>query len=273
MRLLKWIIWIVLVFVMNTANAQKLEIGAWGGVANYFGDLNTNTSFQFVGPGAGLFVRNILSDRFALKHNINFGIVSFDESKTNDPQRVQRNLHFKSNIFELGSHVEFNFFPFEQGSDKKFFTPYIFIGLSVFYFNPKAQYEGTWYELQPLGTEGQNDRNYTGREPYRLISFSVPIGGGFKYSVGYNIQIGLEFGTRKTFTDYLDDVSTTYVSPLSLPGGENSVAYELSDPSVDKIGRPGYQRGQSTKKDDFFYGGITVSYTFMQDKCPKPGRL
>ncbi|NNC96385.1 MAG: hypothetical protein HKN92_12575 [Chitinophagales bacterium] len=274
MRILRSILLsLTLTLCLSNIYAQNLEIGVWGGVANYFGDINTKTSFQFVGPGGGLFVRNILSNRFALKHGVAFGIVSFDESKTTDPHRIQRNLHFKSNVFELGSQLEFNFFAYEQSSQTKFFTPYIFAGLSVFYFNPKALYEGEWYELQPLGTEGQNDPNYTGREKYRLISFAIPIGGGLKYSFSYNFAIGLIFGTRKTFTDYLDDVSTTYVSPLSLPGGEGSVAYELSDPSVDKIGEAGYQRGNPNKNDDYFFGGISISYTFMQDKCPKPKGL
>lgn len=112
--------------------------------------------------------------------------------------------------------------------------------------------------------------NYSGRDEYKLLNFAIPIGGGFKYAFARHWSIGLEFSTRKTFTDYLDDVSSSYVSPLSLPGGDDGPAATLADPSVNNIGEAGYQRGTTLKNDDYFFGGMWISYTFTQLRCPKP---
>lgn len=254
-------------------HAQKLEFGIWAGGTNYFGDLNTNANFQLVGPGAGIFVRNNLGTRFSFRHSFLWGqIEGRDDLSKNEFQR-ERNLSFKSNVMELSTNFEFNFLDFWLHKKSLRFSPYISVGIAVFYFNPKAYYEGQWYELQPLGTEGQNDENYTGRKRYSLFQLAIPIGGGIKYAFDRNWAIGIDFGNRRTFTDYLDDVSTTYVSPISLPDGDLGIAYALSDRSTEigeKKGEPGKQRGTSARKDDYFFFGITFSYTINSTLCPKP---
>ena len=256
-----------------SASAQKFEVGVWGGAANYFGDLNTNLSFQRVGPAAGVFVRNVIDTRFAFKHSFIWGQVEGSDALSNNEFQRQRNLSFRSPIFELSSQLEFNFLDFFNHNKKYWISPYLSTGVAVFFFDPQAEYHGKWYHLQPLGTEGQNDANYTGHKKYKLYNFAIPIGGGLKIAASRYISIGIDIQTRKTFTDYLDDVSTTYVSPISLPQGDKGIAYKLADRSGevgDAIGKKGYQRGTSTKKDDYLFMGFTISYTFGKQPCPPP---
>lgn len=263
-----------LCLLQGSVQAQIHEFGVWGGMSNYFGDLNTKTSFKFARPGAGAFYRYNIKYRGAWKTSVNWGQVEFDDAKTKTAWNLQRNLSFKSDIFDVTSIIEFNFLKYDKESKKHWFTPYLGTGLTVFFFNPKAQYNGQWYYLQPLGTEGQNDPSYSGVKKYKLYSLAIPIVGGFKFSFKRNWNIGIEAGVRKTFTDYLDDVSGTYPSYASLPGGSTGLAAALSDRSGqnggEKIGKPGYQRGQSPKFDDYLFGGITISYTIMKIQCPSP---
>lgn len=264
-------------FLCLSAIAQEHEFGVWGGITNYFGDLNTKTSFKFVRPGGGVFYRYNIKQRGAWRTSLNYGIAEFKDAGTNIAWNKQRNLSFKTDIFDVTSIIEFNFLKYDKERDAKkhWFTPYIGTGISIFFFNPKTEYQGKWYYLQPLGTEGQNDPSYSGVKKYKLFSFAIPIVGGFKFSFGrnWNWNIAIEAGVRKTFTDYLDDVSGKYPSYASLPGGSGGLAAALSDRSGEvnggeKLGKPGYQRGQSPKKDDYLMGGITISYTIITPRCP-----
>jgi hypothetical protein len=264
------------VWGQGSPQTQTHEFGLWGGISNYFGDLNTKTSFKFVRPGAGVFYRYNIKYRGAWRTSFNWGIAEFRDDATTTAWNQQRNLSFKTDIFDITSVIEFNFFKFDKADPrgKHWWTPYLGTGLTVFFFNPKAEYNGKWYYLQPLGTEGQNDPSYSGVKKYKLYSLAVPIVGGFKFSFKRNWNIGIEAGVRKTFTDYLDDVSGTYPSYASLPGGSTGIAAALSDRSAEhggeKIGKAGYQRGQSPKFDDYLFGGITISYTIMKTQCPSP---
>lgn len=281
MRFLYKIVMVVcLLATAGASRAQIHEFGLWGGISNYYGDLNTKTSFKYVRPGAGAFYRYNIKYRGAWKTSINWGIAQFDDAGTSIPMNQQRNLSFKTQIFDVTSIIEFNFLKYDKEAAssstrrKHWFTPYLGTGLSIFFFNPQALYRGEWYSLQPLGTEGQNDPSYSGVKKYKLYSFAIPIVGGFKFSFARNWNIGIEVGVRKTFTDYLDDVSGKYPSYASLPGGSGGLAAALSDRSAENggepIGQPGYQRGQSPKKDDYMFGGITISYTIMKMRCPSP---
>lgn len=277
MRIAQKILLVVLSAFAVVAHAQIHEFGAWGGITNYFGDLNTQTSFKFVRPGTGMFYRYNIGYRGAWRSSVNWGVAEFKDSETNIAWNKQRNLSFKTDIFDITSIVEFNFLKYNKDSKKHWFTPYLGTGISIFFFNPKAEFNGKWYFLQPLGTEGQNDPSYSGVKKYRLFSFAIPIVGGFKFSFARFWNIAIEAGVRKTFTDYLDDVSGRYPSYASLPGGSTGLAATFSDRSGEvsgeKIGKPGFQRGQSPKPDDFLMGGITISYTIMRLRCPTPNSL
>ncbi len=144
--------------------------------------------------------------------------------------------------------------------------------MGAFFFNPKAELNGETYALQPVGTEGQNAED----KRYLRMSISLPVGGGFKYNFHPAWTIGLEIGVRKTFTDHIDDVSGSYPATVVAFNLDQATAAALSDRSGEvgePIGRPGKQRGLSKKNDDFMFAGLTLSYTVLKTRCPKPGKV
>lgn len=243
------------------------------GISNYFGDLNSHTSLEYMGPAAGLFARYNMGERFALKGGFNYGRVSFADEGSPDPFQQSRNLSFRSNIMELTAQLEINFFRYDKRREDRRFTPYLLGGISGFFYNPKAVLNGETYVLQPIGTEGQNN---PGEKKYLRMSIAIPVGGGFKYNFHPAWTIGVELGVRKTFTDYLDDVSGTYPEQVISFQTPTSIAEALSDRSGEvgePIGRPGKQRGLSPKKDDYMFFGITLSYTVLKIRCPHPSKI
>ena len=176
-------------------------------------------------------------------------------------------VSFTSKITEFSGVIEFNFLPYETGSKKHRYTPYIFAGIGIFFFQPKLGE----YNLKDYGTEGQNI-GYDGRSPYKVFSFAIPFGIGFKYSLNKRLGFAFEWGMRKTFTDYLDDVSKTYY----LDGqniNQNNTAEVLSDPTLDH--KPGMQRGNPKTKDWYNFAGITITYKINLSnnyKCTDFGR-
>jgi hypothetical protein len=271
-KALYFVLFLLVFIAVQTAQAQIHEFGLFGGITNYFGDLNTKASFKFARPAAGAFYRYNIKYRGAWRTSVNWGMAEFKDAANKDAWNQQRNLSFKTNIFDVTSIIEFNFLKYDKESKKDWWTPYIGTGLTLFFFNPKAEYKGKWYYLQPLGTEGQNDPSYSGVKKYHLYSFAIPIVGGFKFSFARFWNIAIEAGVRETFTDYLDDVSGKYPSYASLPGGSAGLAAALSDRSGEnggeKIGKPGYQRGDGRKFDKYLFGGVTISYTIMRLRCP-----
>ncbi len=259
----------------SRAQAQEWDYGVWAGFSNYFGDLNTRTSFEYMGPGGGAFARYNMGTRFAWKNGFNYGSVSYADEASPDPFQRARNLSFKSNILEITSQIEINFFRYEPRKDRFKFTPYLTFGISGFYFNPKAELDGEWIALQPVGTEGQNDPD-SGKKPYSRFNFAIPVGGGFKYSFHPSWTLGVEIGVRKTFTDYLDDVSDVYPANVYSFAVSRNVAEALSDRSGEvgePIGVPGKQRGMDTKPDSFMFFGLSLSYTIPKIRCPWPSRI
>ena len=120
---------------------------------------------------------------------------------------------------------EFNFLPYQIANNRTKFAPFIFGGLSVYRFNPQAELGDDWYNLQPLGTEGQGTTAYPDREKYKRLKVAIPFGGGFKFKLSRRFGMTVEAGARRLFTDYFDDVSTTYADKdiLLAENGELSV--------------------------------------------------
>ena len=129
---------------------------------------------------------------------------------------------------------------------------------------------GSWYELQPLGTEGQGTKAYPGLTPYKLTQFGVPFGIGAKISLSKILCVGLEWGMRKTYTDYLDDVSTTYPDPVLLKAQKGEIAMELSNRSIPVAGehpvQAGVQRGNSKTRDWYSFAGLTFTVKIITQK-------
>ena len=185
-----------------------------------------------------------------------------------------RNLSFNSNVWELAVQGDFNFFRFMPGEPGYNFTPYVTFGVGVFNYDPFAMLVGQKHYLRPLNTEGQGTTLYPDRKPYGSMAFSIPFGVGFKYCINERINVGFEIVHRVTGTDYLDDVSKTYVNTSvfpPLPDGSPSPANLLHDRSYelgDPIGLPGRQRGISTQKDQFATAIFYVSFNLQSYKCP-----
>lgn len=197
-------------------SAQKTpELGVFIGGSFYLGDLNPNGFFKFTRPAVGLIYRYNINTRFAARLSGLIGTVeAFDNQSPSAFQQV-RNLNFKSPIDEISGQFEFNFFDYEIGNPKFNFSPYIFGGFGFFRMNPKADINNSWVDLQPLHTEGQGTQ-FNPSGPYHLIQPCIPFGIGIKVSVFKTVCMSIEWGMRKTFTGYIDDVSGVYPNPSQL---------------------------------------------------------
>jgi len=151
---------------------------------------------------------------------------------------------------------------------------YGFAGVGIFYFNPKTEIDGHVYELQPMGTEGQG--SVPTREKYSRIQMCIPVGIGFKYTIDRAWGVGLELGLRKTFTDYIDDVSTTYFDFAGYGDPEAALKEYVSDPS---LGDPaagasptgaGMQRGDPRDKDSYLFAIFSINYKLKKGRHALP---
>jgi len=260
---------IIILLVFNFAStAQQFkpntEVGLILGTSYYLGDLNT-THFNQSSATAGLVIRKNIDKRFVYKAEVMYLNLKSDERQSSDTIALDRGLHFRSPIYELSGQIEFNFLPYQSGNPLYTWTPFVYTGISIFSFNPQAEnINGEWVDLQELGTEGQGTTTeFDGntRSKYSLIQFAIPIGGGLKIAVNENFNIVLEYGARKTFTDYLDDVSTTYAGPNingSWPVEMSDLAQQMSDPNGTHV--KDEQRGNPDKKDWYSFAGITLSF-------------
>jgi hypothetical protein len=257
------------------AVVQEGEFGIGIGAGHYFGDLNTRAHINRPKIAATAFFRKNFGNYIALRVGASFAQLGYsDIYNTHNDYMKARNLSFNSNVWELAVQGDFNFFRFMPGEPGYNFTPYITFGVGVFNYDPFAMLSGQKYFLRPLNTEGQGSALYPDRKPYGSMAFCIPIGAGFKYCINENINVGFELVHRVTGTDYLDDVSTTYVDPSvfpPLPDGSPSPAYLLHDRSYElgePIGIPGRQRGVSTQKDQFITGIFYISFNLQSYKCP-----
>lgn len=251
---------------------SRVEMGFSLGGMNYIGDLNDQSMFGRPSLAGGALVRLNLDTRWSIALGGNYGHLEGGNPDVN----TLRNLSFRSYLGEGYLRAEFNFVPYGLGSGAlKKATPYLFCGIGVFGFNPKALYidpsdgRETWYELQPLGTEGQGTSAYPDRARYQLVGLSMPFGIGYRWRINPSIHLTAEYGWRKTWTDYLDDVSTTYVGEdvLLSPGGGGSLAAMMADRSNEV--RPGYVNANGIKRGDDslddWYAYFSISLTFSAE--------
>ncbi len=245
------------------------ELGFSLGGSQYFGDLNENYGFHTLHLDGGMYARKRMNMYIALKACANYTNVGYSDKYNTDLYDKTRNLSFQSQIFEFAVQAEFNFFGFVTGDPTHRFTPYLTGGIGGFYYDPYTYYNGTKYYLQPLGTEGQN-AGYSGRK-YSNGSFCFPLGVGVKFWVVGGVNLTLEIADRLTTTDYLDDVSTTYVGAGSFK--PKSIAGALQDRSVEinpnsPLGIAGKQRGNTSSMDQYMIGELSISFNFVSYKCP-----
>jgi hypothetical protein len=254
---------------------QEGEFGIGVGAAHYFGDLNTRARLNRPKIAAGIFFRKNFGNYIAARIVANYAQLGYsDIYNTQNDFMLKRNLSFNTNVWELSLRGDFNFFRFLPGDPEFNFTPYVSLGLGVFSYDPYAYLAGQKYFLRPLGTEGQGSSLYPDRKPYSSMAICFPVGVGVKYAFNERFNIGLEITHRFTTTDYLDDVSKTYVDPAvfpPLPDGSPSPGLLLSDRSYElgtPIGIKGRQRGVETNKDQFITAMIYFSFNLQSYKCP-----
>ena len=199
-----------------------------------------------------------------MKTSVLYHVVEAWDSDSDDPWIRNRNLSFRNQVIEGSVQGELNFFNYQLGNRKFPVSPYLFGGLAYYRMRPMAQYRGTWYELQPLGTEGQGTE--FGAEKYKTTMFSVPFGAGIKTNLFAIFGLSIEWGVRKTWTDYFDDISGKYVDPGLLADLNGELAAVLSDRSIEKEipnaagnNNGGLQRGDSGRKDYYFFSMVSLN--------------
>jgi len=241
-----------LLFPGNNAHAQDFEVGLFGGGSYYLGDLNPGMHFMNTQIAYGALARYNVDTRWAVKLGVTRGTIKGNASQSSF--LPERNLTFTSAITDISALAEFNFFSYFTGSKRNWITPYIYAGFSVFFFDPKAD----GYSLRTLGTEGQNI-GYNGRKSYSTVSYAFPFGLGLKISLARNLGLQVYWEMHKTFTDYLDDVSTTYYLNGNAIDPANAEQL-MSDPSMNH--QPDMQRGNSKNQDWYSFFGLALTYKF-----------
>jgi len=251
------------------------EVGISAGVAHYFGDLNTRARVNRLKPAIGLFFRKQFNNYVGLRLSGHYAQLGYsDIYNTHNEYQQRRNLSFNTSIFELALQGDFNFFKFIPGDPYHKFTPYVTLGLGVFSYDPYAYYRGQKVSLRPLGTEGQGNAAYPDRKPYSSMGICVPFGVGAKYALNDRMNLGFEIAHRFTNTDYIDDVSKTYVGSSRFPpgpDGQPSLAQLLQDRSYETgvpIGVEGRQRGLSSQRDQYLIAEVTFSLNLTSYRCP-----
>jgi len=263
----------VLLFAGIETKGQSRELGIMAGVMGYRGDLDaTMYDTRYLHPALGVVYRRSYSNHWVFKAAGSYGRIEGNDANAEDFWSRNRNLSFRSAIVELSGQIEFNFFPYQTASPYTRFSPYLLCGLTGFYFNPKAEINNEWVALQPLGTEGQGTEFYSDRKPYRRTSMAFTFGGGFKFKIMRRFGVAIETGVRRTYTDYLDDVSGTYADPLVVRREYGKTAGLLSDRSIERpaTGNEGRQRGDRTQRDYYVFTGVQFTYTLSKkyiDSC------
>jgi len=249
-------------------SSQHLEFGIMGGTSHYLGDLSPKANRFSTGKThlmGGAFLKYNINNFVAVRLGGNYGKLSADDAKSNIESRRIRNLSFESKLIEGSLIAEFNIFGYQPYNLARPFSPYIFAGVAFFNFKPKADLGGDTFELQPLGTEGQGLAEFPDRKFYQLTQFSIPLGVGVKYALTDQLNIGLEIGVRKTFTDYIDDVSSnSYVDEVLLAENRGPETVALANRSGGLLSANA-RRGNPDNDDFYLISGITVSYNFLDN--------
>jgi len=292
----------------------KVEAGLVFGPSFFLGDLGGNIgkgtrfvkdlNFELTKLMKGAFITVYPNDWVGLRLNAQYTYLEGTDNIINtkgvdELWRKQRNLDFRSNVWELQLGAEIYPLMFFKRFDEEYqprLRPYGFIGGGIFKFNPQgsltdANGNVTWHDLHPLRTEGQGMAEYPDKKPYSLTQFNIPMGMGLKYFVSDRVNISGEFLYRKSFTDYIDDVSTTYIDPVYfanyMSAQQASIARQIHDKTIGIVlpgitrYQPGDQRGNPRNQDAYFtlvakigirlgpiYNSIYDRNAARQTRCP-----
>ena len=261
------LIFVISVLGLSKMNGQYLEYGLGIGASVYWGDMNTPDFGTNLG-NSNLSIQGMaklnFSEYFAMKANLLVGSLSGDDSRSFVDWQKQRNLDFNSSLLEFSVLGEFHVFGYNFGADNPL-SPYVTAGLGVFHFNPKTTFQGNEVELQPLGTEGQGLPGFG--EKYSKVALAIPFGAGAKLQLTNTVNISLDILARKTFTDYIDDVSTNYVAFDELAAGNGLLAAQLGNRIGEFFGQEepvslptGQQRGGAGIDDYYITAMFTITF-------------
>ncbi len=260
-------LFLYLIFFSENAFSQNRFFSIYGGASHYSGDLGNDKIPKLIYPafGAGFTVE--LNTRMLVNANLYNGKIGGHDKY--NPKTKTRNLSFYSDLTEFSLQFQYNLFDLY---DYKL-TPHFFAGVGVFNFSPYTKTEsGSKVFLQKLKTEGQG--YYKNRKAYKTTQFSIPFGGGITWAFGNNKRISIFTGIRKTFTDYLDDVSTTYVDRnllLAKSGNDALVLAFREDELIASATYPleGTPRGNPKNNDLYLFSGVTFQFRIMPGKRNK----
>lgn len=268
---------------------HRQEISGGFGIANFLGELGGRNEigspfvwdleFSQTRPAVSLAYRYYVARKMALRTTFGYGILAGNDNLTTELFRNNRNLNFKTDLFELSVALEFHMFSEElghvydlrgvKGTKSSRVGFYAFVGVGGIYFDPKAQFNNAWVKLRPIGTEGQGLPG--GADPYSNFSVSIPMGFGLRKALSRQWSYGLELQYSKTFTDYIDDVSGNYYDNAALSTAHGPEAAYLADPSLGNDGlqyatAAGQQRGDPTDLDAFLFLKLEVHYKITKYK-------
>jgi hypothetical protein len=271
-------------YAQVTESSSHFEGGITVGPSNFLGDLGGNmgkgTTFikdnniQMTKLTIGGFVsyhpNELISFRFAL----NFGTLEGDDAVINrkggyEEARKNRNSNFRSKFSEallLGEIYPTIFLESDPTDNWRKFRPYAVVGIGGFKYNPEGYdpVSNQWVALRPLRTEGQGFAEFPDRKEYKLMQMNIPMGVGVKYFLSDNVNLSFEIIHRKTFTDYIDDVSTSYIDPALfntyLPVNEAQLAARMANKSLNGVYGPGMKRGTRTNNDAYYSAGFKLGF-------------
>lgn len=275
---------LLMLFPFAVVAQKHHEVGIFGGTSSYYGDLQERL-FPQEGYRAcgGLMYKYFVHPSVGFRFGATYASLYGADSLSGSPAVKNRNLNFQSNLFEMHGAIELNLLPVDFDEFK--FSPYIFAGLGLFYSNPYTigSNDEKIY-LRPLSTEGQGLRQYPGRKVYSLVNAGFPLGGGLKVLIGKKLFVSTEIGFRYTSTDYLDDVSSTYVNMDTLFKYKGKQSVDLSFRTDElplwdgNYPNDKFVRGDNMKKDWYWFAGVNVAIYFdafgnvmpyKKTRCPR----
>lgn len=238
---------------------RSIILTAGSGTSTYLGDLANRTVIPNADLNINIGLQYYFNNRISARAEVNWFTLAGDDKSATAGGRNFRNLSFQSSSFELSAVGMVNLFAHgDRYYRRPGFNVYGFAGIGLLYFNPKATYKGASIALQPLKTEGV---------AYSLITPTIPFGLGVRLKVTPQFNISIEGGWRKTFTDYIDDVSTVYLDNSSFTDPTAKALAdrrpELSDPLP--LNQAGDKRGDPTNNDGYLLLNAKIEYYLPWD--------
>jgi len=239
---------------------RSLMLTAGTGSSTYYGELSNPGTLLKLQPNLNVGLQIYVSPRISVRTELNWFQLKGSDAEANDAGRKARGLSFLDNCFEISGIGAINLI---ANGNRYYRRPtlnlYGFAGIGLLYFNPTAKLNGKSYSLAPLQTEGVS---------YSRVVPVIPFGLGVRLKTGPNMNIVFEGGYRKTFTDYLDDVSNKYTAPSSDPTtayfqNPNNPTYNTLTPIAPGETNnytAGYKRGNPSATDSYFLLNVKVEY-------------